>query len=149
MIFIRFVGKKLEDLLEVVNINFVNKLSGGQYSGHIFCHFAELPGWICRQTHPDQGRNQDEILYLSTFNANACCISKVICRFEARFQQILAKTTEAVDALKNLTTNNSNDTLLDRRQKIFNRISSVFFLSIASCHFDTDRRLRIEAFIYR
>ena len=35
---IRFIGKKLEDMLEAVNINFINKLAGGAVQGLFFAY---------------------------------------------------------------------------------------------------------------
>ncbi|MBL0101905.1 MAG: CvpA family protein [Saprospiraceae bacterium] len=46
MALIRFIGKKLEDLLEAVNINFINKLAGGAVQGLFFAYIMSLALWL-------------------------------------------------------------------------------------------------------
>lgn len=43
---IRFIGKKLEDMLEAVNINFINKLAGGAFQGLFFAYILSLSLWL-------------------------------------------------------------------------------------------------------
>ena len=38
MALIRFIGNKLEDILEAVNINFINKIAGGVLQGLFFAY---------------------------------------------------------------------------------------------------------------
>lgn len=46
MALIRFVGKKMEDMLEAVNINFVNKVAGGVVQGLFFAYILSLALWL-------------------------------------------------------------------------------------------------------
>jgi membrane protein required for colicin V production len=46
MALIRFVGKKLEDMLEAVNINIINKLAGGALQGLFFAYLLSLALWL-------------------------------------------------------------------------------------------------------
>lgn len=46
MAIIRFIGKKLEDMLEAVNINFINKLAGGAVQGLFFAYILSLAIWL-------------------------------------------------------------------------------------------------------
>jgi membrane protein required for colicin V production len=46
MALIRYIGKKLEDMLEAVNINFVNKIAGGALQGLFFAYILSLGIWL-------------------------------------------------------------------------------------------------------
>jgi membrane protein required for colicin V production len=46
MALIRFIGKKLEDMLEAININFINKLAGGAVQGLFFAYLISLSLWL-------------------------------------------------------------------------------------------------------
>ena len=46
MALIRDIGKKLEDMLEAVNINFVNKIAGGALQGLFFAYILSLGIWL-------------------------------------------------------------------------------------------------------
>lgn len=46
MVLIRFLGKKLEDMLEAVNINFINKIAGGAVQGLFFAYILSMAIWL-------------------------------------------------------------------------------------------------------
>ncbi len=46
MALIRFLGKKLEDMLEAVNINFINKIAGGALQALFFAYLLSLALWL-------------------------------------------------------------------------------------------------------
>jgi len=46
MALIRFIGKKLEDMLEAVNINIINKIAGGALQGLFFAYLLSLIFWL-------------------------------------------------------------------------------------------------------
>ncbi|MBC7884831.1 MAG: CvpA family protein [Saprospiraceae bacterium] len=46
MALIRFLGKKLEDMLEAVNINVLNKLAGGALQALFFAYLLSLAIWL-------------------------------------------------------------------------------------------------------
>lgn len=46
MALIRFIGKKMEDMLEAVNINFINKLAGGAVQGLFFAYILSMAIWL-------------------------------------------------------------------------------------------------------
>lgn len=46
MALIRFIGNKLEDILEAVNINFINKIAGGVLQGLFFAYLLSLGIWL-------------------------------------------------------------------------------------------------------
>ncbi|MFZ1752052.1 MAG: CvpA family protein [Saprospiraceae bacterium] len=46
MALIRFIGKKLEDMLEAVNINFINKIAGGGIQALFFAYILSLGLWL-------------------------------------------------------------------------------------------------------
>ncbi|MBK8518476.1 MAG: CvpA family protein [Saprospiraceae bacterium] len=46
MALIRFLGRKLEDMLEAVHINFVNKIAGGILQGLFFAYLLSLSLWL-------------------------------------------------------------------------------------------------------
>lgn len=46
MALIRFVGRKMEDMLEAININFINKIAGGALQGLFFAYLLSLALWL-------------------------------------------------------------------------------------------------------
>ena len=46
MALIRFLGRKLEDMLEAVNINIINKIAGGALQGLFFAYLLSLGLWL-------------------------------------------------------------------------------------------------------
>lgn len=46
MALIRFLGRKLEDMLEAVNINFINKIAGGALQALFFAYLLSLGLWL-------------------------------------------------------------------------------------------------------
>jgi len=46
MALIRFIGRKMEDMLEAVNINFINKLAGGAIQGLFFAYILSMALWL-------------------------------------------------------------------------------------------------------
>lgn len=46
MALIRFIGRKLEAMLEAVNVNFINKIAGGIIQGLFFAYLLSLGIWL-------------------------------------------------------------------------------------------------------
>ncbi|MDF1694453.1 MAG: CvpA family protein [Saprospiraceae bacterium] len=46
MALVRFVGRKIEDVLEAANINFLNKLAGGALQGVFFAFIISMVLWV-------------------------------------------------------------------------------------------------------
>ncbi len=46
MALIRFIGRKMEDMLEAININFINKIAGGALQGLFFAYLLSLALWL-------------------------------------------------------------------------------------------------------
>lgn len=46
MALIRFIGRKLEDILEAVNINFINKIAGGTLQALFFAYLLSMGIWL-------------------------------------------------------------------------------------------------------
>lgn len=46
MALVRFVGRKIEDVFEAANINFVNKLAGGALQGLFFAFVISMVLWV-------------------------------------------------------------------------------------------------------
>lgn len=100
MIFIRFVGKKLEDLLEVVNINFVNKLSGGSIQAIFFAILLSyLVGFADKLTLIKEETKMKSYTYPHLMQMPAVS-QKLFSGLKPVFSRFWQKTTEAVDALK-------------------------------------------------
>lgn len=56
MALVRFIGKKLEDVFEAANINFVNKIAGGGVQALFFAFILSMGLWLMNNLnvlHPD------------------------------------------------------------------------------------------------
>jgi len=43
---IRFIGRKMEDILEAVNVNFINKIAGGALQAILFAYLLSMAIWL-------------------------------------------------------------------------------------------------------
>ncbi len=100
MILIRFVGKKLEDLLEVAQVNFVNKLSGGSIQAIFFAILLSyLVGFADKLTLIKPETKNQSYTYSHLMQLPAVS-QKLFSGLKPLFSRFWQKTTEAVDALK-------------------------------------------------
>lgn len=100
MALIRFLGKKLEDMLEAININFVNKIAGGALQGLFFAYLLSLALWML---------NSLSVLNLEAKNASITYSmleplpekgKAVFASLKPVFKSFWDKTIETMDSVK-------------------------------------------------
>jgi membrane protein required for colicin V production len=100
MIIIRFIGRKLEDLLEVVNINFVNKFTGGALQALFFAiilsYAVSFMGTL-NVLKEETKTSSATYPYLTQLPAMS---QKMFTNLKPIFSEFWAKTNEAIDGLK-------------------------------------------------
>ncbi|HMS99480.1 MAG TPA: CvpA family protein [Saprospiraceae bacterium] len=100
MILIRFVGKKLEDLLEVVNVNFVNKMAGGSVQAIFFAILLSyLVGFADKLTLIKAETKENSTTFTHLMQMPAVS-QKLFQGLKPVFSRFWEKTTEAVNSLK-------------------------------------------------
>jgi membrane protein required for colicin V production len=100
MALIRFVGKKLEDLLSAVNINFVNKLAGGALQGLFFAYLLSLFLWLLSSIHVISPETKAASITYTALEPLPEKGKKVFTALKPVFKGFWDKTLEAMDSIK-------------------------------------------------
>jgi membrane protein required for colicin V production len=100
MALIRFVGKKLEDLLSAVNINFVNKLAGGALQAIFFAYLMSLFLWLLSSIQVLSPETKAASITYSALEPLPEKGKKVFTSLKPVFQGFWDKTLEAMDSIK-------------------------------------------------
>jgi membrane protein required for colicin V production len=100
MALIRFVGKKLEDMLEAVNINIINKFAGGALQALFFAYLLSLVFWLVNSLNVlNPGTKQASITY-SLLEPLPEKGKAVYASLKPIFKGFWDKTVEAMDSIK-------------------------------------------------
>ncbi len=97
---IRFVGKKLEDILEVANVNFVNKISGGGLQAFFFAVLLSYSVTLLGSVgvlKEETKASSSTYPYLEQMPAMS---KKMFESLKPVFSEFWNKTNEAMDGLK-------------------------------------------------
>jgi len=100
MALIRFVGKKLESLLEAININFINKLAGGALQGLFFAYLLSLGLWLINSLNvlnPDTKAASITYPFLEPLPQKGKAVFESL---KPVFKSFWDKTVEAMDSIK-------------------------------------------------
>ncbi|MFZ1560759.1 MAG: CvpA family protein [Saprospiraceae bacterium] len=100
MALIRFIGKKLEDMLEAVNINIINKFAGGAVQSLFFAYLLSLVFWLVNSLNVlNPGTKQASITYplLEPLPEKG---KAVYASLKPIFKGFWDKTVEAMDSIK-------------------------------------------------
>lgn len=100
MALIRFIGKKLEDMLEAVNINIINKFAGGAVQALFFAYLLSLVFWLVNSLNVlNPGTKQASITYplLEPLPEKG---KAVYASLKPIFKGFWDKTVEALDSIK-------------------------------------------------
>jgi membrane protein required for colicin V production len=101
MALIRFIGKKLEDMLEAVNINIINKFAGGALQGLFFAYLLSLIIWLVNSLNVlNPGTKAASITYpmMQSLPEKG---KAVYASLKPVFKGFWDKTVEAMDSIKN------------------------------------------------
>ncbi len=102
---IRFVGKKLEDVLETVNINFINKAAGGLLQGLFFAAVLSYAISLMDKVNVIKEETKtSSITYPSLMKMPAMSQSLFVA-LKPVFTEFWSKTNEAIDSMKKKTEN--------------------------------------------
>jgi len=100
MALIRFVGKKLEDMLEAVNINFINKLAGGAIQALFFAYIMSLGLWLVNSLNVFKPETKQASLTYSLLEPLPEKGKKVFTSMKPIFKGFWDKSVEAMDQIK-------------------------------------------------
>ena len=100
MALIRFVGKKLEDMLEAVNINFVNKIAGGAVQGLFFAYILSLAIWLVNSLNVLKPEVKAASITYSLLEPLPEKGKAIFTSMKPIFKGFWDKTVEAMDGIK-------------------------------------------------
>lgn len=110
MALIRYIGKKLEDMLEAVNINFVNKVAGGALQGLFFAYVLSLGIWLVNSLNvlkPELKASSTTYSLLQPLPEKG---KAVFISIKPLFKEFWDKTVQAMDGIK-ATDQSENNTM--------------------------------------
>lgn len=100
MALIRFVGRKLESLLEAININFINKIAGGALQGLFFAYILSLGLWLVNSLNVLNADIKSASMTYSLLEPLPEKGKAVFVSLKPVFKNFWDKTVEAMDSIK-------------------------------------------------
>lgn len=100
MMGIRFIGKKLEDLLEVAHVNSVNKFIGGTLQALFFAILLSYTVSYMSKLNVIKEETKAASVTYSTLMQMPAMSNKLIESLKPIFSEFWAKTNEAIDSMK-------------------------------------------------
>lgn len=100
MILIRFIGRKLEDMLEAVNINFINKIAGGALQALFFAYILSLGLWLLNSLSVLNPQTKTASITYSFLQPLPEKGKSLFISLKPVFQGFWDKTVEAMDGIK-------------------------------------------------
>ncbi|MFZ1704056.1 MAG: CvpA family protein [Saprospiraceae bacterium] len=106
---IRYFGKKIEAMLEAVNINFINKIAGGAIQGIFFAYLLSLTFWLLTTINVLSPTVKQASITYSLLEPLPEKGKKVFTAMKPIFQGFWDKTLEAMDAIKEKSNNPTSE----------------------------------------
>lgn len=100
MALVRFVGRKLESILEAANINFVNKLAGGALQGLFFAFLLSLGLWLMNNLNILNPDTKERSMTYSLLEPLPEAGKGVFMAVKPVFSSFWNKTIETMDKIK-------------------------------------------------
>lgn len=100
MIFIRFIGKKLESVLKAVKINFVNQIAGGLVMAMVFAILFSGLLWLSNEVSLLPQKTKDQSITYPVLHTLPDVTIKTLKGLQPFFADFWAKTIETIDAIK-------------------------------------------------
>lgn len=97
---IRFIGRKFEDMLKAVNINFINKIAGGVLQGLFFAYLLSLALWLLaniKVINPETQAKSITCVLLEPLPEKGKAVFQSL---KPVFTKFWDKTLEAMDSVK-------------------------------------------------
>jgi membrane protein required for colicin V production len=100
MLAIRFIGKKLESLLEFANINFVNKIAGGALQAMFFAIMLSYLIGLMDKVNVLKPETKDNSATYTTLMKMPALSQRLFDMLKPVFSEFWNKTNAAIDGLK-------------------------------------------------
>lgn len=100
MALIRYVGRKLEDILEAVHVNFVNKIAGGVLQAIFFAYLLSLGIWLLNTINVLKPEVKQASITYSLLEPLPTKGKGVYMMMQPIFKGFWDKTLEAMDKVK-------------------------------------------------
>jgi len=97
---VRLLGKKIEHLLEAININFVNKLAGGTLQALFFAYLLSLSFWLLTAINVLSPEVRQSSLTYSLLEPLPAKGKRIFEAMKPLFKGFWDKTLEAMDTIK-------------------------------------------------
>ncbi len=112
MALIRFIGKKLEDIMEAANINFLNKIGGGVLQGLFFAILLSYGIFLCSNIGVIEEKTKKESMTYPTMETLPTYTKEGLTKLKPFFMGFWNKTIETMDAIKGKA-----DDSIDRKEE--------------------------------
>jgi membrane protein required for colicin V production len=100
MALIRYIGRKLEAMLEAVNVNFVNKIAGGAIQGIFFAYLLSLGLWLVNSLNVLQPETKQASITYSLLEPLPEKGRAVFTKLRPVFSGFWSKTVEAMKGVR-------------------------------------------------
>ena len=100
MALVRFIGKKLENIFESANINFVNKIAGAGFQGLFFAFILSMVLWLGDRLNVINEQTKQESVSYSLLEPLPEKSQAVFEKLKPVFQDFWDKTLEVMDDVK-------------------------------------------------
>ena len=107
LIIIRFLGKKLEDILKFARINFINKLLGGGIMAILFMIFYSYALWGIDSLQLISDNNKESSVSYAYLEALPQKTEDTVAKFRPYFQEFWEKMVETFDQIKDYEKENT------------------------------------------
>lgn len=108
MALVRFIGKKLESILEAANINFINKIAGGAIQGLFFAFILSMGLWLLNNLNMLNPQLQEESITYPLLEPLPEAGQRVFEQLKPIFSEFWDKTVETMDKVKGNIEGNDN-----------------------------------------
>jgi len=100
MALIRFIGNKLEDILEAANVNFVNKIAGGGVQALFFAFLLSMGLWLMNNLNVLAPETKEQSMTYSLLEPLPEAGKGVFVAIKPIFSNFWNKTIETMDKIK-------------------------------------------------
>jgi len=100
MALVRFIGRKIEDVFEAANINFINKIGGGVVQGLFFAFLLSLGLWLMNNLNVLNPQTKEKSITYSLLEPLPEAGKGVFVALKPMFTGFWDKTVEAMNKVK-------------------------------------------------
>ena len=100
MALVRFIGRKIEDVFEAANINFINKIGGGVVQGLFFAFILSMGLWLMNNLNVLNPQTKEKSITYSLLEPLPEAGKGVFVALKPMFTGFWNKTVEAMNKVK-------------------------------------------------